>query len=617
MRVATAVLLSLTLMPTTGFAMSTVLPVEHMNNTDTAKISLSKTEITEPFPSEVYYGRSLLSEEGKKAWDVALSTLLKFDNSKKQYKRDKAGHASVVIDYAKLGLRPTEDDAKKIQTYLVSNEARVFHLRDIDAVYTKDSSGIVLQQTFSIENALAVGSSYKNLLLEIEKNVSSIMSVITDDMTIFQQVRAIQAAYEKSLANATSGTVSDIRGAFTGKNVDAMGYAKGWMYLMQRLGVNAITVKGSIGASEAWNLVKLEGKWFIMDTFLGGIEGYLRGTEFKEIPTDNQAFAALPEVSETRVPVNYSVYPSIYLKVKDEVYVPMFQQFELRDLVLGFGNIYNEDLSANLSVKSNVDLTKVGVQEVQITVSDDHNNEITKTVKVNLQDGVWREFGDSTSFTLLQNGAEKSYNKGYVVTGNATTEIALPALSDTEKKRVVEAVVGITGASRQFAKTDTATFKVEFVLATESGQEVQTAYVSAAHNPLSDSERILLQVPEKATHVRISSAVSNPAMQTAVSIKVFSFDTLGKSTIKIDPLKVFTGRFNARPEVIKTGSTGEVTYVWQKYNTTTRAYETISGPPTILDPGTYRVIAYLAADENYKGAVSAPDYTTIHPMRKR
>ena len=38
-------------------------------------------DVNKAFAPELYYARTLLSEEGQKAWDVALDILLNYDNS--------------------------------------------------------------------------------------------------------------------------------------------------------------------------------------------------------------------------------------------------------------------------------------------------------------------------------------------------------------------------------------------------------------------------------------------------------------------------------------------------------------------------------------------------------
>ncbi len=65
---------------------------------------------------------------------------------------------------------------------------------------------------------------------------------------------------------------------------------------------------------------------------------------------------------------------------------------------------------------------------------------------------------------------------------------------------------------------------------------------------------------------------------------------------------------NDTPTVSKTGSTGIVTYTWEKKKNATD-WESIASAPT--DAGTYRVTATVAADDDYKKASSTPVEFTI------
>ena len=62
------------------------------------------------------------------------------------------------------------------------------------------------------------------------------------------------------------------------------------------------------------------------------------------------------------------------------------------------------------------------------------------------------------------------------------------------------------------------------------------------------------------------------------------------------------------PTVSKSGSTGDVTYTWEKKKNAAE-WESIAAAPT--DAGTYRVTAAVAADDNYKAASSTAKEFTI------
>ncbi|EEG72705.1 carboxypeptidase regulatory-like domain-containing protein [[Clostridium] hylemonae] len=90
-----------------------------------------------------------------------------------------------------------------------------------------------------------------------------------------------------------------------------------------------------------------------------------------------------------------------------------------------------------------------------------------------------------------------------------------------------------------------------------------------------------------------------------VKLKVFQKE---ESSIKItanDLDKTYDGTaVSSAPAVTKTGSTGAVTYIWEKQQKGGVSWEKISGTPT--DAGYYRVTAHVAADDDYKAADSSP-----------
>lgn len=142
-------------------------------------------KVNEAFDSALYYARSILSEDGQKAWDVALDTLLKYDNSDNKYPL-KDGNRVVTINYKELGISIDKQQAEYVQKYLVRQEPRMFHLKDWGATVSLDKNGIVETQTFYIGNGMAEGDSYQQTLLKIDQEANKILANIKDDMTIYQ-----------------------------------------------------------------------------------------------------------------------------------------------------------------------------------------------------------------------------------------------------------------------------------------------------------------------------------------------------------------------------------------------------------------------------------------------
>lgn len=486
--------------------MRTSSPVigEHMNNTADIKVNMTLEELTQPFAADLYYGRKLLSSEGQKAWDLALKTLLEYDNSANDLPRDKSNNTIIRLNYADAGIYPTPDDCNKIQSYLVRNEARMYHLKDWSADF-KQSNGVATEQTFYIGNGVQDGTAYHDSLLRTEEKVSKLLSVLKDDMTIYQQIWAVQKAYQDSVRYANTGSPSDMRGAFNQGQAICGGYSKGWMYLLQRMGIEAIWVNGYAAGAHAWNYLKVNGEWYLADTTWGGKNWWLNGADYTDRLTNHghyNTFSPMPELAPTSIPQAWADYPSIWLNVKSDALVQLGDDNLADDIVTGYGNIYGEDLSANLTFEGNYDLDRVGTYTVTTTLYDGHGNEAEATSNVTVADIQTMPIDGGTSVELYYNGNETWFNNGFVFKEhwNGSKTYDLP---DADY-RVFEAKVGILGSVRDntaYGNNAKVAFKVEFLGADGNVIETKTTKDFTWWAP---AETLSYVIPDGATQVRFT-----------------------------------------------------------------------------------------------------------------
>ncbi len=375
----TACLLSVTILGQSLPAYANTLKNEKILSSKQSQ-DFSKFDVTKAFDKDLYYARSILNSEGQKAWDVALDTLLKYDNTNKKYpKKDSEGNYLVEINYKELGIKIDKTQAQYVQKYLVRQEPRMFHLKDWGADVVTSKDGFVEKQIFHIGNGAGEGDKYQQLLKKIDIEANKILSVVKDDMTIYQKIQAVQKEFEKSLSyNMSAPSPSDLRGAFLDKQAICGGYSKGFEYLLLKMGIENIWVNGYAGGPHAWNHVYIDGKWYLMDTTWGGENWYLRGEVENHGVYDT--YHIIPPLAKEGIPYNWGQYPGVWLETNKKVVLPINSNFNPLDYIKDFGDVYGTDLKNNIVIKENtVDTKKEGKYKVVYELKN-KDNQVAKSV---------------------------------------------------------------------------------------------------------------------------------------------------------------------------------------------------------------------------------------------
>ena len=378
-------------------------------------------DINKAFDSSLYYARSILSEEGQKAWDVALDTLLNYDNSDNKYPLS-SGNRVVTINYKELGISIDQTQAQYIQKYLVRQDPRMFHLKDWGATCSLDSNGIVETQTFYIGNGVSEGNSYQEALLKIDEEANKILEKadLKDDMTVYQKIQAVQKVYESSLKYANTGSPSDLRGAFLNKKAICGGYSKGFEYLLLKMGIENIWVNGYAGGPHAWNEVKVDGKWYLMDTTWGGSNWYLTGEKSNHNVYDT--YHIMPTLKKEGVPYKWGQYPGIWIETEKTTLLTVGESFDPLNYITDLGDIYDSDLTDDVKITYNdVDTEKAGDYSVVYQVTNKEGNIAEAELEVKVVDGERLSPTELTKVSgnlneqdvsLYLNGEEVPYSNG-------------------------------------------------------------------------------------------------------------------------------------------------------------------------------------------------------------
>ena len=269
-------------------------------------LNATEDQVNLPFEESLYYGRSLLTEEGKNTWDFVVRELLAFNPSKGfaegiDYEIASNGHGRLTFDLQKLGIQTSEADIKQFNKYLNASDARMFHVRVWDQEYTKDENGKVKTVSFYIPGVYAYNDDYQKTLMGLENYTSKVLSVVDDRMTDAQKVKALFEKYRSGMSYSRGTEIGNAVGALTYQKAICGGYSFGFQYILMRAGLPAIYLTGDAGGGyHAWNYVKVDGQWYFADSTWGSDQWLLRGQSVltSHNPRTTLHFEPLPTLAE-------------------------------------------------------------------------------------------------------------------------------------------------------------------------------------------------------------------------------------------------------------------------------------------------------------------------------
>lgn len=240
----------------------------------------------DPFKANLYYGRSLLTAEEQKAYDLLMKTFLAFEVT-----AENTSDKRIKIDLKANNIYVTNDQLVKICKYVLDDEQRLTYLitqfsprgdgTSTSPTPVQTENGYVTVAYFDVFGFMmsTAQSVYKYQSGLIEAGVSVILDKVQPDMNEGQKFRLLHDEFIKSVSyGQLTGGTSDIRGGFgPDKKVLCEGYARSLAYLCQRAGLEVIYIVGTAsysgtgdggsGASfnHAWIKVKIDGQWYNVD----------------------------------------------------------------------------------------------------------------------------------------------------------------------------------------------------------------------------------------------------------------------------------------------------------------------------------------------------------------
>lgn len=258
-------------------------------------------ELKLPFAPELYHLRDELSPAGKQVWDFALKELLEFDPNKeyadfKHSNKLNENNYRLTLDVKGAGIEATAEDVKKLNSYFVRSDPRMFLIKDWGQEYKLDANGKVETISYYIPAIYAETNAYQERLAEIEKGVANILSVVDSRMTVPQKVVALHTKFKENIGYAAEGEMHNLIGAFISKKAVCGGYSKGFQYLAMRAGIKTIWLTGHAGGPHAWNKVEVDGKWYVVDSTWGWT---LRGKSSLNSHNEHQnQYESMPETAQ-------------------------------------------------------------------------------------------------------------------------------------------------------------------------------------------------------------------------------------------------------------------------------------------------------------------------------
>lgn len=244
-----------------------------------------------------------------------------------------------MTDTVKLSTEPIgqgldEQDIDRIFQCVLIDHPEIFYTTGY--TYTKYSKGdrtvgIDFAGTYSLPREEAV-----NKAEEIRGRASEWLSDIPSDASEYDKVKAV---YEKIIfftdydLNASNN--QNIASVFLGNSSVCQGYAKATQYLLNHLGVMCTLVQGMVdtGEAHAWNLVRVDGDYYYVDTTWGDASYRMEdGSGKEELPEINydylcvttqellrthriESVVAMPECTATQA--NYYVREGVYFTSYD------------------------------------------------------------------------------------------------------------------------------------------------------------------------------------------------------------------------------------------------------------------------------------------------------------
>lgn len=173
-------------------------------------------------------------------------------------------------------------------------------------------NGRTVVQLYSVLPASECGELSQRIMAEVGKVLNRIPqgeSALDREIYLYEQVMKYCSYDEEAAANSNDWRAHTIVGAFLDSQAVCEGYARAFQLLLNQAGVPCMLVTGSAGGAHMWNLVRIDGQWYHVDTTWDdngstGVYSYLNLTD-EMIGQDHTVY---PEAGTVEAPSASEVY---------------------------------------------------------------------------------------------------------------------------------------------------------------------------------------------------------------------------------------------------------------------------------------------------------------------
>lgn len=239
----------ITILPVTETTVTTATTTAPLTEKTTTSVSLAPSSGSKPSLKEITrsYSYSFLTEKEKQVYDIFEGTAVSLLN--------KADFEGMSVTKAELENAVYAFDLYEPLYSYISLKDCVIHSRNgyveyVDMAYFYDKS------------------SHQKMTEAVRAAADRILAKITPDMTEYDVVKLIHDEIVKNCVYDENAQNRNFAyGALVDGRATCTGYAKAFNYLCNRAGIENTCAFGMAGGEgHMWNMVKLDGEWYEIDT---------------------------------------------------------------------------------------------------------------------------------------------------------------------------------------------------------------------------------------------------------------------------------------------------------------------------------------------------------------